>query len=781
MSTPIMNQYKEIKKQHEDFLLFFRLGDFYELFYEDAKIASEILGITLTKRAQKDEDIPMAGVPYHACDFYITKLVKAGKKIAICEQTTSSANKTAKIIERCVTRIITPGTLTDDCLLEAKRNNFLIALFDHNMEISAAIFDLSTNEFLIESFEQSELKNFLEQIDPSEILINQSFLPMFPEYNSWKNKISIVNQIDKSLAMQKITKFYQLHSLESLAWLSALDFISVAMILDYLEITQKYSLNGISTVNLVLPKLKRNSDSVYIDKFTRRNLEITKTLQNERMGSLLWLLDETRTAQGGRALFQFINHPILNLETLNQRFKNIEFFMKNERQLSQIREILKTVPDFERMFAKIALKRSSPLELRKLAIGINNLHSLYEKIGKPIKQPEIQIFANKVIAAITDDFVQKGYINDGFDKELDDWKNFEKQIDSQILQLQENYKRETKVATLRIKFSSNFGYAIEINSSSKDKLDYNFKLLQDLKTTARYTTGALMQINEKFAQSNEAIILREKEIFEILCQELIDNSDIIHEYAASSAQIDLFSNLAAISLENEYTKPEMTNDNTFEIHEGRHPVLDKIMKERAQTFVTNDCNLKQCVMFMTGPNMAGKSTYLRQQALIAYMAHLGMLVPAKFAKIGLIHHIFSRIGTNDNLIEGNSTFMMEMIEISLTLNQASNKSFIVFDEVGRGTSVEEGMAIAQSILEYLTDTLKARTIFATHYLHLKKIEHPNMQKKMMEILEDPIHFTHKILDGVAKKSYAITVAKIAGMPANIISRAEEILLENESN
>lgn len=783
MSTPIMNQYNEIKKQHMDFLLFFRLGDFYELFFDDAKIASQILGITLTKRSQKDEEIPMAGVPFHTCDYYIAKLVKAGKKIAICEQVTAADPKSTKIIERAVVRIITPGTLIDDSLLVPNRNNFLVALFEKDFEISAAIFDLSTNEFFIENIETSALKDFLEKTQPSEILIMQNFIPRFCEYNTWKNAITITNEIDKNYATNTITKFFKLHSLESLNWMKSHDLISCCMIVDYLNLTQKYDVHNNTSAKVGLPKQKIVKDEMYVDKFTRRNLEITKTLQNEHFGSLLWLLDNTKTAQGGRAMFSFINNPITNIDLLNERLRKIEFFMSDKKMLEKLIATLKSIPDFERILGKILLKRCSHIQLRSLAIGINNLHSVFDLMKKTVENQSIAILANKIIAAISDnpDNKEKGMINEGFDSQLDSWKNFEKDIDSQIFALQEEYKRDTKIANLRIKFTSNFGYAIEINSQYKDKLSYNFTLLQELKTAARYTTNALMQINKKFAESSEIITEKEREIFENLCNEIIDHAKIINEYSEISAQIDLFSSCAFVALENNYTKPILCDDNSFEIIDGRHPVLDKILKDKAQQFIPNNCNLQKCVMFMTGPNMAGKSTYLRQQALIAFMAHIGMFVPAKSAKIGIVDHIFSRIGTNDNLIDGNSTFMMEMIEIALTLNQATKKSFIVFDEVGRGTSVEEGMAIAQAILEYLVMNLEARSLFATHYLALQNIDHENLQKKMMEIIENEdlfgasIHFTHKILDGVAKKSYAISVAKLAGMPSSIVTRALELI------
>lgn len=770
MTTPIMNQYDLIKSEHKDCILLFRLGDFYEMFNEDASIAAEVLNITLTKRVQKSGNIPMAGIPFHACDHYISKLVKAGYKIAICEQVENSFNKTTKIIDRQVVRIITAGTITDDILLDSKRNNFLISL-SGDLKISCAVFDISTSEFYVEEIEKQHLKNFFEKIEPSEILINQNWLNNFNDYNEYKRIITFVEELNLFKAESIILNFFNLHSKESLAQFSKENLITIAMIINYLMKTQKTEHFRIN-----FPTKANNSDYMEIDKFSRRNLEITKTLQNTVSGSLLWLLDETKTPQGARALFQYINNPICNIDKLNDRYKKINYFIANKEKLKKIRESLKNIPDFERIFSKIALNRSNPYELRNLAIGIKNLVQLCLFLDKHIETNED--ITNEIIKAISaEPNLKENYINNGYDAELDEWKNFEQEIDKQISDLEEQYKSDTKISNLRIKLTQS-GFLIEINNNQKEKLSYHFHLKQNLKTTSRYSTIQLEKINQKYSESNEFIQNKEKEIFKNLCQKMLEIANDIYLYSKISAEIDLFGNFAHISIENNYTMPVLTKEYDFEILEGRHPILDKIFKEKGSVFIKNDCDLtKQHIMFMTGPNMAGKSTFLRQQALIALLAHIGMFVPAKFAKIGIIDQIFSRISTNDNLIQGNSTFMMEMIEVALTLNQASIKSFLILDEVGRGTSAKEGIAISQAILEHLIEKLNARTIFSTHYLELKEINSNSLQKKMMEIEDDPIHFTYKLIDGVAEKSYAINVAKIAGMPQEVIKRAEQILAQ----
>ncbi len=771
MSSPIINQYNQIKKEHQDYLLFFRLGDFYELFWEDAKTASQILGITLTKRKQKEEDIPMAGVPFHTASYYISKLIKAGKKIAICDQVETAENKTEKIIKREVVRIITPGTVDDDVLLENKRNNFLIALHENNIEFKAAIFDLSTNEFFTETGLIHELKDFLEKIDPKEILIFQKFLNNLPNYDEYRNLITIANEINNFQAEKIILEFFNLHSKESIEDQSSL--ICIAMILEYLKFTQKKALS-----NIALPKSINLSHTLKIDKFTKHNLEILRTLRNDHKGSLIWLLDDTQTPQGGRLLFKIINNPINDIQQLKQRHDEINYFIKNSDKFEITLKILKHTPDFERLLTKILLNKFNSANLIQIGQGIKNLYELANQLQKKI--PDLTLLNAKLIDSLNDNPEEKNLIKKNIDAELDDLKKFESEIENQIQELENAYKIEVKIANLRIKFLTNIGFVIEINSSLKEKMPYHFVLIQELKNAARYMTATLDNINKKFTKIDDEIKEKENEILNNLANEVLTFKNEILEYAKTSSEIDLYSNFAKLAMKEFYVQPELTHDKSFEITEGRHPILDKIFNQEGKTFVKNDCILNPCTILITGANMAGKSTYLRQQALIVFLSHIGMFVPATSAKIGIVDHLFSRIGTNDNLIEGNSTFMMEMIEIGLTLNQASEKSFIIFDEVGRGTSQEEGMALAQAILEYLCLNLKARTLFATHYLSLTDIENANLQKKTMQIITSNdfssiVEFTYKIIQGVATKSFALSVAKLAGIPDEIIKRAQNLI------
>ncbi|WP_342262214.1 DNA mismatch repair protein MutS [Alphaproteobacteria bacterium endosymbiont of Tiliacea citrago] len=768
MSTPIMQQYQKIKLEYLDCLLFFRLGDFYEMFNEDAKIAAKELNITLTKRAHKSEDIPMAGVPFHTSEYYISKLVKAGYKVAICEQIGSELNKD-KIIPREVVQVITAGTITNESMLEEKRNNFLISIEEKNLIVSIACFDISTNEFFVEDVEKINLKNALEKLDPSEILVNQLLAIQLKEQKINQNKITIIQQKTQNQSENIINNFFNLHSLKSLEYLNEQNKITIANILEYIKHTQKQL-----SFNIKLPIKKHETDEVQLDLFTRKNLEITKTLQNNFQGSLLCFIDQTETSQGGRKIYKHLTNPINNIEKLNQRYDNIEFFKKDNNILKKVKEILKEIPDFERILSKIILKKASPNQIYKLATGTNKLYELCDFLKYKIdKHPEI---FNQILQALNEDAPNNinsddSYINENYNHELDEYKNFLKTLYNQLDALQEKYQNQIKINNLRIK-KTPLGFLVEINPSLQNKLDCFFELKQTLKNALRYSTKELDEINLKFLLSKDFIKNKEKELFFDLCKKIETIAEDTYIYSEISANIDVFSNLAQISNDFGYNRPILTKGNEFEIIDGKHPILEKHFKNNGQIFVENDCNLSTHIMLMTGPNMAGKSTYLRQQAIICLLAHCGMFVPCKKAIIGTVDKIFSRISTNDDLLQGNSTFMLEMIEMALTINQATSRSFLILDEVGRGTSVEEGEALARSILEYVLEKLNCRTIFATHYLSLGKINNLNLQKKMMKIIPNPLTFTYKLSNGVADKSYAIEVAKLAGMPVEIIQKAE---------
>lgn len=783
--TPVMQQYRKAKETYSDCLVFFRLGDFYELFYEDAITASSILNITLTRRVQKDQEIPMCGVPAHTSEHYLAKLIKSGKRVAICEQTEQAFEKDpkSKVLKREVVRIITPGTIVEEGLLEAKKNNFLLSIFGDGIEVGVAILDISTGSFSTELIEAIEIRNFIEKTDPSEILLPETWVRRLPDYEIWKEKIVLIPTFNVSIDSinKKLLKAYNLHSLDGIGNFSKEEKMAFSAIIDYIEKTQK------NLTSLPIPIRNSNSYMLQMDQFTRRNLEITKTLQGKHEGSILWLLDETQTAAGARNLLKTLNNPITQNDILEQRYDCIEFFAKTPSLLSYLKKTLNQISDFERIISRISLNKASPRDLRSLGDGLlifskilnfmpENLPCLFKNMITDINPH--QALADTILKAIIESAPittkDTGYIKEGFDADLDFWRDFEEKTALLIEEIQEKYKQESKISTLKIKKHLNLGYIIEIPSSQKEKMSYNFNHKQDLMNVSRYTTGKLEEINAKLTQSADFIFNREKQIFIALCQEVLKAEKDIKKSAQFISNIDLYACFASFSIENNYVRPQLTLDKDFEIKQGRHAILDKLLKKKGEVFVANDCDLTKPIILMTGPNMAGKSTYLRQQALIVLLAHIGMFIPATYCKIGIVDRIFSRIGASDNLSQGNSTFMVEMIETALTINQASEKSFIIFDEVGRGTSTEEGFAIAQSILEYLTDKLGARCLFATHYLDLHKINSEFISKKTMQIIENPLCFTHKVIEGFASHSYAFAVANMAGMPAEIISRAEEI-------
>lgn len=765
MQTPLMKQYLSIKANYQNALLLFRLGDFYELFFEDAKIASKILNIVLTKRKEKEQNIPMAGIPVYTCDHYIAKLVKNGYKVALCEQLEAASSE--KIIKREVVRVITSGTLMEDTLLDSKRNNYLLCFIENNLNFSTALIDISTNEFLVEDVEKENFKQFLEKNDPNEILIPQKLVYILNDYPELKNKITLTNEIPSFQALNIILNFFNTTNIELFQQFSNVNQITIATILEYIQYTQKKD-----HCNIKFPQKNIKKDALFMDKFTLSNLEITKTLQNEKKGSLLWLLDETQTPQGARKLYKTLLNPITNIEKLNKRYEKIEYFINKQNSLQKITENLKQIPDFERLISKIKLNRTSYMEIRSLAIGMINTTYLAEFLGNKI--PNTSQLANQIIQTIQENPLNDEFIQEGQNQELDELKYFNTHIEIELQKLENLYKTHTNIANLRIK-NTPLGFLVEINNQYTNKLDYSFILKQHLKTTSRYSTAKLEELNHKYLTCKEQIKIKEKMIFEQFCKELINVSDHIYQYGEYSAEIDLYANLANIALKYEHTKPILKTDNSFDIKASKHPILQKLFKLENHLLVENDCNLTKPIMFLTGPNMAGKSTFLRQQALICYMAHCGFFVPASYAQIGIIDKIFCRMSTHDNLTTGTSTFMMEMIEISLTINQATNQSFIILDEIGRGTCVEEGMAISQAVLQYLLDKIQARTLLSTHYLQLGTTKHANLQKKMMHIHVNPIHFTYKLIDGVAKKSYALEIAKIAGMPQEIIKTAEKLL------
>lgn len=791
--TPIMAQYLSIKEENPDSLLFFRLGDFYELFLEDAKIASQALDIILTRRHKNGaDDIPMCGVPAHASEAYIARLIKKGFRVAICEQIEKTPPKGIKgPLHREVVRIITPGTLTEDTLLNARAHNFLMALYPYDESFSLACVDISTGNFFIESHNSIDLSSVLHRIAPQEILLPQTSLDradIQSIWQDWKNKIQSLALARFDRGEDRLTSFFNIQTMESFGSFSETELAAAGTLLDYVLITQKKN-----SLLLSHPKKTALSDFLEMDEFTRRNLEISTTFSGEKKGSLLDTIDETVTPMGARLLALRLSNPLKNLPELQSRLSSVQFFVTHESVRKVIRELLKTMPDMNRSLSRLFLRRGTPKDLGSIRSGLQVLPPLFQTLA--IHQSNLGPELSKVFHSFQSHTALLERLNaslmtelpallrdgmvfaPGYDALLDQARENHIECEDVLQELQDRYSAETGISNLRIKRNAIIGYYIEVSPASSGKMPFHFILKQTLVSSYRYTTPELLAMEQRRATCTDAAHARECLLFEEILVQLCASADDLRETLNAIAIYDVSSSLAELAVSNRYTCPALDYSTTFEIEGGRHAVVERVL---SSSFVPNDCSLypERPIWILTGPNMAGKSTFLRQNALIALLAHIGSFVPANTARIGIIDRIFSRVGASDDLARGHSTFMVEMIETATILNKATIHSFVILDEVGRGTSTHDGLALAWACVEYLDQCLPCRTFFATHYHELSALQH--MEKLgfyTMEIKEweRKIVFFHKIKQGVADKSYGLNVARLAGIPEVIIHRAEAIL------
>ena len=791
--TPIMAQYHAIKGQNPDCLLFFRLGDFYELFLEDAKIASQALDIILTRRHKNtSEDIPMCGVPAHAKDTYIARLIKKGFRVAVCEQMEKACPKGLKApIRREVVRIVTPGTLTEDTLLSARCHNFLMAIYLHNDEISLACVDISTGDFFTESHPSSALSSVLNRISPQEILLPESCLKMgviqsiWPE---WKSKIQPLAMARFDRGEDRLTSFFNIQTMQSFGSFSDMELASAGALLDYVLVTQKKS-----ALMLSHPKKMETSDFLEIDGFTRRNLEMTTTFLGEKKGSLLDAIDWTLTPMGARLLAFRLANPLKNLPMLQERLDSVQFFATHESQRKTLREWLKSMPDMDRALSRLFLGRGTPKDLGALRDGLQVFPRILEALWghQTDLGTELSLFfhnfqkhrdlSNCLTASLMTDLpaqLRDGMVfAPGYDAILDNARDTDIACEDSIRKLQEQYIVESGISGLRIKRNGIIGYYVETTAASASKIPFYFILKQTLSSSCRYTTPELLTMEKHRSKSNEIAYDRENALFEEMVAKLCASAESLRETLRGVATYDVSSALAELAICQNYTCPALDYSTVFLIQGGRHPVVERMLNG---PFTKNDCSLdtEKPIWVITGPNMAGKSTFLRQNALIALLAHMGSFVPADTARIGIIDRIFSRVGASDDLARGRSTFMVEMIETATILNRATLHSFVVLDEVGRGTSTYDGLALAWACVEYLAQSLPCRTFFATHYHELSALKDMDrLGFYTMEIKEwgRKIVFFHKIVPGISDGSYGINVARLAGIPEGILHRAEIIL------
>ena len=809
----MMEQYLNIKNKYKDVLLFYRMGDFYELFFDDAIVASEALDIALTKRGKSNgKDIPMCGVPFHSADNYLPKLIKKGFNVAVCEQTETAEEAKLNLkkgpLKREVVRIISPGTLTEDNLLNRENNNYLGAISMFNGSISVAWVDVSTGDFksrLIgkenNSNQKQLLTNFMLRKDFSEILISDD-MDMDYIIDEWH---PIIKKQSPSLfhyksCFDQICSYYSVVSLEGVGSFSKGEIIASGVLLSYLKLTQCGKIPFLSMI-----KSENINDFLEIDYFTQKSLEILKNLSGNNEGSLISCIDETKTASGARLLKQRIIEPFYDINLIQDRYDVINWILGNNIDINSYQESLKGIPDLERSLSRISLSRGNPRDLSLVSKGLLNIKEISKNLISQQKNPkpkllnsildslkiDYSLFFN-ITKALKSDLVldtkEGGFIADGFNSELDHFRNLRKNELDQILKLQKKYSELTKINSLKIKHNRMLGYHIEVRAMH-DQSMRNIDLFIHRQTTAqasRFTTNELVDIEIQILNSHETAIKIELEIFNDFASQILQKGKKILDIVNSVSELDISFMVANQSVSRNYICPIVSNEKILEITNGRHPVVEHQMRNSEDSFISNDCNLnnEDLIWLITGPNMAGKSTYLRQNALIAIMAQAGLFVPAKKAKIGLFDKIFSRVGASDDLAKGQSTFMIEMIETSLILNTSTEKSLVILDEIGRGTSTFDGLAIAWSVLEYLHEKIKPITLFATHYHELTALKEnlKNLSCHKMSVKEwnNSIIFMHKILNGEADKSYGIHVAKLAGIPSVVTESATKILTDLQS-
>ena len=798
--TPMMEQYFEIKNKYRHCLLFFRLGDFYELFFEDAVIGSRELGLTLTgKDWGQNERAPMCGVPFHSADGYIDKLVKNGYKVAICEQVEDP--KMAKgIVKRDVIRIVTPGTVIDNEVLDENKNNYIMSIYSDAKGYAIAVCDVTTGEFQTAEFvsanAEEKLYDEAARFNPAEIITNSGFINTECADRISKILNIKLNVSDDSIfgyrnAVKSICRHFNVMSVDGLG-LNGKIFSSCASgaLLDYLYDTQKNNLEHISKITIY-----STNDFMLLDANTRRNLELTETMREKnRKGSLLWVIDRTRTAMGARLLRKWVEQPLITSSDINKRLDAVEELVNDFFKREEIREVLSTMHDFERIMSRIVYKTANARELVNLKTSIENLPQL-KKILKDSKSPYLQQIYNEldtledifelIDSAIVEDppfsVREGGMIKQGYSPEADSLIQAKNKGSEWIKELEKDEKEKTGIKTLRINYNRIFGYYIEVSKSYINQVPDRFVRKQTLANTERYTTTQLEELAELILGASDKLIQMEYDTFCKVREKVASQVNRIQYTAYIVALTDSLQSLADTAQAQNYIKPAVNDGDIIDNKDGRHPSVEKMSSD---TFISNDVYLDgedNRLLIITGPNMAGKSTYMRQTAIITLLAQIGSFVPASSASIGVCDRIFTRVGASDDLASGQSTFMVEMTEVANILNNATRKSLLILDEIGRGTSTFDGLSIAWAVLEHIADIkqLGAKTLFATHYHELTELEGklPGVKNYCITVKEEgeDIIFLRKIKRGGADHSYGVQVARLAGLPNKVIKRANVIL------
>ena len=811
-TTPMMDQYLAVKDNHPDCLLFYRMGDFYELFFDDAVAAAKALDIALTKRGRHlGSDIPMCGVPVKSHEAYLAKLIRKGFRVAVCEQTEDPAEARKRgakaVVRRQVVRVITAGTITEDSLLDARRHNYLAALAEAEGSLGLAWIDISTGAFQTQPVEIKVLNAALARLQAGELLVSEALQQrpaLFEILSDYKDRLSPlpISRFDSENGRRRLENLFAVKTLDAFGDFSRGELAAAGVLVDYVKLTQKGRLP-----RLAVPLRLAGGAVMEIDAATRRNLELTETLSGERKSSLLSVIDRTVTGAGARLLTLRLSSPLTEVAAIEGRLDEVQFFTENERMRESLRNLLKASPDIERALSRLTLGRGGPRDLAAVRDGLFLTFEVRETIcpgglsGIPrgIESSCLALgrhgeLVDRLASALSPELPLNardgGFIARGHTPELDELITLRDESRRLVANLQSRYAAETGVQALKIRHNNVLGYFIEVVAKQADKVasepEDPFIHRQTMANAVRYSTVELGELEARIATAAERALAVELKLFDGLVGEVARHSEPVAAAAAALAGLDLASALARLAVDRRYCRPALDDGLGFEIKAGRHAVVEAALEESQEgTFVANDCRLGGSddgdgrLWLLTGPNMAGKSTFLRQNALIVLMAQMGCYVPAESARIGVVDRLFSRVGAADDLARGRSTFMVEMVETAAILNQAGQKALVILDEIGRGTATFDGLSIAWAVVEHLIEVNRCRALFATHYHELTPLaaKLPGLSCHTMKVKEwrGDVVFLHEVGGGAADRSYGIHVGKLAGLPAAVVKRAEQVL------